>query len=140
MTNHPTTIGPPHEKQNGAVHVDCRTPKHVAASAAEAEAETRGIFRKCKTAQPIRQMLIDLGQPRPKKPIKTDNSTAYKVANHSSRRTMSKSWDMLFNWLRDTAVVKKVLHIWWEKAPKPRQIISLNTSHPKYIFRRDKSI
>ena len=113
LANNPTVLTPSKIPLNGAIHVECRTLKHVVASAAEAE--TGGIFHNCQMALPIRQMLIDLGHPQPRTPIKTDNSTAYNFVNHSMRRKMSKSWDMRYNWLRDANVVKQLLKIWWEK-------------------------
>ena len=63
LSNLPSQIEKPHAKFNGAIHVECRTLKHVAASAAEAE--TGGLFHNCKIALPIRQMLTDLGHPQP---------------------------------------------------------------------------
>ena len=63
-------------------------------------------------------MLIDLGHPQLRPPIKTDNSTAYNFVDESMKRKMSKSWDMHYNWLRDAGVVKTLLRIWWDKGTK----------------------
>ena len=67
LANNPTILTPSKIPLNGAIHVECRTLKHVVTSAAEAE--TDSIFHNCQMALPIRQMLIDLGHPQPRTPI-----------------------------------------------------------------------
>ena len=113
LTNQPPTTGTPTPSFNGAIHVECKTLKHVVASAAEAE--TGGIFTNCQLALPIRQSLEALGHKQPPTPIKTDNSTAYKFIHNNMKQKMSKSWDMRFNWLRDRSIIQKMLRIYWAK-------------------------
>ena len=55
---------------NGAVHVECKTLRHVVASAAEAE--TAGVFHNAQIVLPIRRILEALNHPQPPTPIKTD--------------------------------------------------------------------
>ena len=59
---------------NAPILTECRTLRHVVASAAEAE--TGGLFHNARTSLPIRQSLEALNHPQPPTPIKTDNSTA----------------------------------------------------------------
>ena len=59
---------------NGGVLVECKTLRHVVASAAEAE--IAGIFHNAQTIIPLRRILIALNHPQPPTPIKTDNATA----------------------------------------------------------------
>ena len=60
---------------NGAIHVECKTLRHVISSAAESE--VGGVFHKAQIAIPIRTLLHTLSHPQPPTPIKTDNPTAY---------------------------------------------------------------
>ena len=116
LAQHPPLHGTPTPTMNGAIHVECRTLKHVVASAAEAE--TGGLFANSQLALPIRQSLHALGHKQPPTPLKTDNSTAYKFVHNDMKQKMSKSWDMRFNWLRDKTVIQKLLRIYWEVGSK----------------------
>ena len=60
--------------QNGGVLVECKTLRHVVASAAEAE--VAGVFYNAQTILPIRRILHALNHVQPPTPLKTDNSTA----------------------------------------------------------------
>ena len=95
---------------NGAILVECKTLKHVVASAAEAE--TGGIFHNAQIGIIIRTALEELGHPQPKTGIKTDNSTATNFANASLRQKRSKSWDMRYNWLRDRIAQLQFIIYW----------------------------
>ena len=86
---------------NGAILIECKTLRHVVASAAEAE--TGGIFHNTQMGIPIRYILIALGHPQPPTPLKTDNSTANGFIHDNINLKKSKSWDMRFYWLRDRA-------------------------------------
>ena len=91
---------------------ECRTLRHVVASAAEAE--TAGIFHNARTALPIRNMLHTLGHPQSVTPIKADNSTAEKFVTKNIKQKMSKSWDMRLKWLRDRTLQKQ-FKVFWNK-------------------------
>ena len=100
-----------HVPLNGAVLIECRTIRHVVASAAEAE--TAGIFHNAQTGLIIRQALCDLGHPQPPTPLKTDNTTAHSFVHANMRQRKSKAWDMRMHWLRDREA-KKQYRIFWE--------------------------
>ena len=87
------------ENPNGAVLIECKTLRHVVASAAEAE--VGGIFHNAQIALPIRYMLEQLGHKQDPTPIKTDNSTAHNFVYDNINLKKSKSWDMRVYWLRD---------------------------------------
>ena len=93
LANHPTNKNKP--KLNGAVHVECKTLRHVVSSAAEAE--TAGVFHNAQMALPIRIVLQALNHPQPPTPIKTDNSTTAGIVNSSIRQKKSKAMDMRFS-------------------------------------------
>ena len=110
MSDHPNIIFPP--KLNAPVLVECKTLRHVVASAAEAE--TGGLFYNAQTVLPIREMLTTLNHPQPPTPLKTDNSTATAFVSKNLKQKRSKSWDMRFHWLRDRSNQKQ-FHIFWDK-------------------------
>ena len=87
-----------HPRLNGAILVECKTLRHVVSSAAEAE--TGGIFHNAQVAIPVRTLLHALNHPQPPTPIKTDNSTACDFINDNIHQKRSKSWDMIYYWLK----------------------------------------
>ena len=97
---------------NGAVLVECKTLRHVVASAAEAE--VAGIFHNAQIAVLVRRMLRALDHPQPPTPIKTDNSTANGFIHNNIHQKRSKSWDMRYYWLREKNLHKE-LQFFWEK-------------------------
>ena len=76
-------------KLNGAIMVECKTLRHVVASAAEAE--VAGVFHNTRMAIPIRHLLHSLGHTQPPTPIKTDNSTANGFIHDNIHQKRSKS-------------------------------------------------
>ena len=97
---------------NGSILIECKTLRHVVASAAEAE--VGGLFHNAQMAIPIRNMLEQLGHPQPPTPIKTDNSTADSFVHDNIHLKRSKSWDMRFYWLRDRTLQSQ-FKIFWKK-------------------------
>ena len=97
---------------NGAFLIECKTIRHVVASAAEAE--TAGLFLNAQNIIHLRQTLSDLGHPQPPTPLKTDNTTANDFVHANMKRKRSKSWDMRYHWLRDKTLHNQV-HIFWDK-------------------------
>ena len=74
---------------NGAIHIECKTLRHVVSS--PAEAEVGGVFHNAQIAIPIRTILHALNHPQPPTPIKTDNSTAYGFIYDNIHQRRSKS-------------------------------------------------
>ena len=60
---------------NGEILVECKTLRHVVASATEAE--LAGVFHNAQLAISLRHILRALGHTQHATPIKTDNSTAH---------------------------------------------------------------
>ena len=84
---------------NGGIHVECKTLRHVVASAAEAE--TAAVFHNAQVTIPIRRILRALNHPQPPAYLKTDNSTTNSFIHDNIHQKRSKSWDMRYYWLRD---------------------------------------
>ena len=95
---------------NGAIHVECKTLRHVVSSAAEAE--TAGVYHNAQVAIPIRIVLQALDHTQPPTPIKTDNSTANGFIHDNIHQRRSKSWDMRYYWLRDRQTQQHFLFFW----------------------------
>ena len=68
--------------------------------ASAAEAKLAALFLTAREMVPLRQTLIEMGWPQPKKPIQTDNSTAVGVCNDTIIGKRIKMMDMRLNWLR----------------------------------------
>ena len=97
---------------NGGILVECKTLRHVVASAAEAE--VAGVFHNAQIAISLRHILRSLGHTQPATPIKTDNSTVYGFIHNNIHQKKSKSWDMRYWWLRDRQTQHQ-LKFFWEK-------------------------
>ena len=108
LSNHPNNKSK--NTLNGAVHVECKTLRHVVSSAAEAE--TAGVFHNAQRAIPIRVVLQALDHPQPPTPIKTDNSTANGFIHDNIHQKRSKSWDMRYYWLRDRMTQLQFTFFW----------------------------
>ena len=77
------------DKYNGAIHIECRSLRHVVSSAAEAE--TNGVFQNAKLAVPMRQILEEMGHHQTPTHILTDNSTTAGFVNKNIQLKRSKS-------------------------------------------------
>ncbi len=122
----------PTPKPNGPILIECKTLKHVVASAAEAE--TGGLFLNGQTAIPIRIILEALGHRQPPTPLKTDNSTAATgFANSHIRIKRAKFWDMCYNWLH-CQENQEQLRIYWDKGTNNKADYFTSTKHfgPKH--------
>ena len=68
-------------------------------------------------AVPERTTLIEMGQPQPPTPLKTDNSTADNILNGTVKEERSKSLVMKFYWLKDRAAQGE-FRIYWAPGAK----------------------
>ena len=70
LTSNPKTTTNP--RLNGAIHVECKTLRHVVSSVVKEE--VRGWGHNSQIAIPIRTLLHALNHPQTPPPVKTDNS------------------------------------------------------------------
>ena len=108
LADHPSKTKQP--TLNAAIHVECKTLRHVVSSAAEAE--IGGVYHNAQAAIPIRIILQALNHIQPPTPIKTDNSTANGFIHDNIHQKRSKSWDMRYYWLRDRQTQQQFLFFW----------------------------
>jgi hypothetical protein len=66
-----------------------------------AEAELGALYLNAKEAVYLRQILSEMGHPRPKTLIQTDNTTVEGVINNKIQPKHTKAMDMQFHWLHD---------------------------------------
>ena len=129
---------PPSITLNGPIHIECKTLKHVVASAAEAE--TAGLFHNCQTAVHIRNMLTTLYHLQPTTPTKTDNATVSGFVNDTLKKKHSKAWDVRYHWLSDQSSLDN-LFIYWDKGTN--NYADYHTKHrtpTHHINSRDKYV
>lgn len=110
-----TSPDAPRRTPNAPILIECKTLKHVVASAAEAEAS--GLYHNAQTILPIRALLESLGHPQQPTPIKSDNSTAVGFIERNIHQKKSKSWDMRLCWLRDRELQSQ-FKVFWERGSK----------------------
>jgi hypothetical protein len=80
---------PPNEnKSNGSILNVASVIKNIVASAAESE--VGACFQNAQTAAPLRVTLFELGHKQPAAPLRTDNSTAYRILNETIKTKMVK--------------------------------------------------
>ena len=96
LSDHPNCTN--QSSSNGAILVECKTLRHVVASAAEAE--VTGVFHNAQISLPIRRILELLNHPQLPTPLKTNNSIANGFIHKNIHQKTSKSWDMRYYWLR----------------------------------------
>jgi hypothetical protein len=64
--------------------------------ASAAESEVGACFQNAQTAAPLCVTLLELGHKQPSNPLRTDNSTAYRILNETIKQKRSKSMDMKY--------------------------------------------
>ena len=130
LSNKPTSYVTKITRQhNSPILVECRTLRHVVASAAEAE--TGALFQNGQNIVAIRHILQILGHPQPPTPLKTDNSTAHGYVHNNIKIKKSKSWDMRYHWLRDREQ-QNSLHVFWHQGSENDADYFTKHFPPKY--------
>ena len=97
---------------NGAIHIECKILRHVVSSTAEAKVGS--VFHNYQIAIPIRTLLHTLNHPQPPNPAKKDNSTDVGFVHENIHQKRSKSWDMMYYWIRDR-ITQLLFRIFWDK-------------------------
>jgi hypothetical protein len=98
--------------------------KNVVASAAESE--VGACFHNAQSGAPLRVTLTELGHMQPPTPLRTDNSTAFVIANETIKQKLSKAMDIRYHWLTDR-VRQKQFDVYWR--PGRENICDYHTKH-----------
>ena len=101
-----------HPTMTGAMLIICKALRHAFSSSAESK--TAGVFMNVKKYLPIRHALMSLNHPPPPTPMKTDDSITNGFVYNNAQQKRSKSWDILYHWLRDRWKHNKI-KVYWEK-------------------------
>ena len=100
ISGHPNNLAPNQAPTpNAPILTECRTLRHVVASAAEVE--TGGLFHNACMSITVLHILETLQYLQPPTPIKIDNATSHNFVTKKLKQKMSKSWDMRYHWFRD---------------------------------------
>ena len=118
--------GAPH---NAAIHTECRLLQNIVCSAAEAKCG--GIFHNSQMDLSICRTLEAIGHPQSPTRIKTDKKTANSFVHAWMHTKRSKTWDMWYHWLWETAT-HKLIHIYWDKGSNNNADYIPSTMHRPY--------
>ena len=118
---------------NGAVHLITKIIKHVMSSMAEAE--IGALFYTTQDGVVLRNTLIEMGWPRPKTPVQTDNSTTAGVVNKTIQPKRTKSMDMKFLWLRCRTAQGQFRFYW---SPCTTNLGDYFTTHPPTVHQEKR--
>ena len=75
-------------------HLAKRTKPYLVVMASAAEAEVASLYITAKKMVPLRNTLIEMGEPQPKSPIQTDNSIVVGFTNKTIVTKAINSLDM----------------------------------------------
>ena len=100
------------ESNNGAILTLSKIIENAMSSASEAE--TAALFLNCKADILVRIALEEMGNPQPKTPVITDNSSAEGLINKTMIPKIAKAHDMRFNWLK-CREAQKMFDLIWKK-------------------------
>jgi hypothetical protein len=124
---------PPQEDNlNGSILNVASVIKNVVASAAESE--VGACFKNAQSGAPLRVTLTELGHIQPPTPLRTDNSTAFRILNETIKQKRSKAMDMRYHWLTDR-VCQKQFDVYWR--PGCENLGEYHTKHHSAQHHKD---
>jgi hypothetical protein len=115
---------PQQDNLNGSILNVASVIENVVASAAESE--VGACFQNAQSGAPLRVTLTKLGHIQPPTPLRTDNSTAFRILNETITQKRSKSMDMRYHWLTDR-VRQKQFDVYWR--PGRENLGDYHTKH-----------
>jgi hypothetical protein len=105
-----------------------------------AEAELGALFINAKTAVSMCQMLVELGHPKPRTLMQTNNATAHALLTNKILPKALKNMDMCFHWLRCRNAQCQYRYYWRpgtqnldRRGPEPRQVLLVVRPTSKYV-------
>jgi hypothetical protein len=106
--------------------------KNLVVSAAESE--VGACFHNTQSGAPLRVTLTELGHTQPPTPLRTDNSTAFRILNETIKQKRSKSMDMRYHWIADR-VRQKQFDVYWR--PGRENLGDYHTKHHSAKHHKD---
>jgi hypothetical protein len=101
---------PKSDKLNVSILNEYAVIKNVVASAAESE--VGACFQNAQSRAPLIVTLTEVGHQQPATPLRTDNSTSFRILNETIKQKRSKAMDMRYHWLTDK-VCQKQFNVYW---------------------------
>jgi hypothetical protein len=123
---------PKQDTLNGSILNVAAVIKNVVASAAESE--VGACFHSAQGGAPLRVTLNELGHTQPPTPLRTDNSTAFGIANETIKQKRSKAMDMRYHWMIDR-VRQKQFDVYWR--PGRENLADYHTKHHSAQHHKD---
>jgi hypothetical protein len=123
---------PKQDKLNGFILNVAAVIKNVVASAVELE--VGACFHNAQSGAPLRVTLTELGHTQPPTPLRTDNSTAFRILNKTIKQKRSKAMDMRYHWLA-YGVLQKQFDVYWR--PGRENLGDYHTKHHSAQHHRD---
>jgi acyl-coenzyme A synthetase/AMP-(fatty) acid ligase len=96
---------------NSAIYNEASIIKAVMSSAAEAK--IGALYINARKGVKVRNILEEMGHPKPPTPVQTDDSTAESIVNLRVQPKCTKAMDMHFHWLRDRGINQKQFKFYW---------------------------
>jgi hypothetical protein len=121
---------PQQDNLNGSILNVASVIKNVVASAAESE--VGACFRNAQSGAQLRVKLTELGHVQPPTPLRTDNSTAFRILNETIKQKRSKAIDMRYHWLTDKV---KQFDVYWR--PGRENLGDYHTKHHSAQHHKD---
>jgi hypothetical protein len=126
---------PKHDKINGSILNVAAVIKKVVASAAESE--VGACFHNAQSGAPLRVTLTELGHTQPPTPLRTENSTAFRIFSDTIKQKRSKSMSMRYHWLTDR-VRQKQFDVYWR--PGRQNLGDYHTKHHSVQHHKDMRV
>jgi hypothetical protein len=96
---------PNSDRLNGSIPNSAVVIKNVVASAAESKVGS--CFQNAQSAAPLRVTLTEVGHQQSAIPLRTDNSTAFRILNETIKQKRSTAMDMRYHWLTEKVCQKQ---------------------------------
>jgi hypothetical protein len=115
---------PEQDTLNGSIFNIASVIKKVVTSAAESE--VGACFHNTLGGAPLRVTLTELGHTKPPTPLRTDNSSAFRILNETIKQKRSKAMDMRYHWLTDR-IRQTQFDVYWR--PGRENLADYHTKH-----------
>jgi hypothetical protein len=124
---------PEQDTLNGSILNVASVIKNVVASAAESQ--FGACFRNAQSGALLRVTITELGHAQHPTPLRTDNSTAFRIINETIKQKQSKAMDMRYHWMTDR-VCQKQFDVYWR--PGRENLDDYHTEHHSAQHHKDR--
>jgi hypothetical protein len=123
---------PKKDTLNGSILNIAAVNKNVVPSTSESE--VGACFHNAQSGAPLRITLAKLDHTQPPTPLRTDNSTAFRILNETIKQKRSKAMDIRYQWLTNR-VIQKQFGVYW--CPGRENLGDYHTKHHSAQHHKD---